>query len=81
MAKSRFPLRWPLRIDHLFKRRDLAPIPCGAYLMELKQIIMLTVLLTVALVGSGALVYILNSLDKEDDENSNGDENGHHGGH
>lgn len=45
--------------------------------MELKQIVMLSVLIGVAVIGSGLLVYILSNLDKNgDDEEGNG-----HGGH
>lgn len=47
--------------------------------MEPKQLIMLIALLAIAVIGSGALVYILNNLDKDEDEN--GDDNGHGGGH
>lgn len=48
--------------------------------MEIKQIVMLTVLLGVAVIGSGVIVYILANLDKNDDDNNGTEDNGH-GGH
>ncbi|MCC5875660.1 MAG: hypothetical protein JJU11_05515 [Candidatus Sumerlaeia bacterium] len=47
--------------------------------MEPKQIIMLIALLAIAFIGSGALIYIIKNLDK--DEDGNGDDQGGHGGH
>lgn len=46
--------------------------------MEPKQILMLTILLLSAVIGSAYLVYKLESLDREDNSDGNGDDQGHH---
>lgn len=50
--------------------------------METKQLVMLIFLLAVAFVGSGALIYVLQSLDRDEDGNGGGshghDDHGHH---
>lgn len=45
--------------------------------MEVKELVMLIVLLAVAFIGSGTLVYVMQSLDKEDDNNNDGGGSGH----
>lgn len=45
--------------------------------MEFKQIFMLVVLSALAVIGSGVLIYILGSLDREDDGDQNKDSHGH----
>lgn len=48
--------------------------------METKQFVMLGFLILMAFVGSGYLIYLLGSLDG-DDEGTKSDDHGHGGGH
>ncbi|MCC6545987.1 hypothetical protein IT570_02375 [Candidatus Sumerlaeota bacterium] len=49
--------------------------------MELKQMVMLGVLLTVAVVGSAFIIYVLSHLDKDEEEDEHKDADGHEHGH
>jgi len=46
--------------------------------MEPKQILMLTILLLSAVIGSAVLVYKLETLDREDNNDGDGNDHGHH---
>jgi hypothetical protein len=43
--------------------------------MEFKQIMMLSILLLAAVIGSAYLIYVLETLDKDDDSNGHDDAN------
>lgn len=43
--------------------------------MEPKEYVLLGILISIAVIGSGILIYVLESLDKEDEKE---DENQHH---